>query len=57
MNPWSGVGVRGVYKHCRMSGVLCNVVTLAEWLRRVIRNHMGDARVGSSPAGDAFFRE
>ena len=28
--------------------------TLAEWLRRVIRNHMGFPRAGSNPAGVAF---
>ena len=28
--------------------------TLAEWLRRVIRNHMGFPRVGSNPTGDVF---
>ena len=28
------------------------VVTLAEWLRRMIRNHMGLSRVGSSPTRD-----
>ena len=29
--------------------------TLAEWLRRVIRNHMGFPRAGSNPAGVALF--
>jgi hypothetical protein len=29
--------------------------TLAEWLRRVIRNHMGFPRAGSNPAGVASF--
>ena len=29
--------------------------TLAEWLRRVIRNHMGFPRAGSNPAGVATF--
>ena len=29
--------------------------TLAEWLRRVIRNHMGYSRAGSNPAGVADF--
>ena len=29
--------------------------TLAEWLRRVIRNHMGFPRAGSNPVGDATF--
>ena len=29
--------------------------TLAEWLRRVIRNHMGFPRAGSNPAGVAPF--
>ena len=29
--------------------------TLAEWLRRVIRNHMGFPRAGSNPAGVADF--
>ena len=29
--------------------------TLAEWLRRVIRNHMGSSRAGSNPAGVADF--
>ena len=28
---------------------------LAEWLRRVIRNHMGFPRAGSNPAGVALF--
>ena len=28
--------------------------TVAEWLRRVIRNHLGLSRVGSSPAGVDF---
>ena len=30
---------------------------MAEWLRRVIRNHMGFPRAGSNPAGVAFGRE
>ena len=30
-------------------------VTMAEWLRRSIRNRMGSARAGSNPAGDATF--
>ena len=30
--------------------------TLAEWLRRMIRNHMGYARVGSSPASVVLLR-
>ena len=29
--------------------------TLAEWLRRMIRNHMGVARVGSSPTRVVLF--
>ena len=29
--------------------------TLAEWLRRVIRNHMGSSRAGSNPAGVVDF--
>ena len=32
-----------------------SVVTLAERLRRVIRNHMGFPRAGSNPAGVALF--
>ena len=28
---------------------------MAEWLRRVIRNHLGSPRVGSNPADSALF--
>ena len=28
---------------------------MAEWLRRVIRNHLGSSRVGSNPARSAPF--
>ena len=29
---------------------------MAEWLRRVIRNHMGSARVGSNPTAVGSIR-
>ena len=28
---------------------------MAEWLRRVIRNHLGSSRVGSNPARSVLF--
>ena len=28
---------------------------MAEWLRRVIRNHLGSSRVGSNPARSEYF--
>ena len=32
----------------------CDVVVVAEWLRRQTRNLLGSARAGSNPANDGF---
>ena len=34
--------------------ITAKVDTVAEWLRRVTRNHLGFSRAGSNPAGVAF---
>ena len=38
-----------IYKLSLLNSVQLNVDTMAEWLRRVIRNHLGLSRTGSSP--------
>lgn len=42
--------------HCRiLHAVRFNEDTMAEWLRRVIRNHLGLSRTGSSPVSVGLF--
>ena len=48
--------VEAISRHCRiLHAVRLNEDTMAEWLRRVIRNHLGLSRTGSSPVSVGSF--